>query len=426
MITPPFSKADSVSFWIKGNSTDTANVFYVLESTDTLAWDTIAAISPLPTANYPLNAARIFAVKPTSKRLKFYYKKIAGNMAFDDFFLTKRQSVVADFSASGNSACVGSSVCFSDSSSAACGSVVSWDWDFGDGNVSTAQNPCNTFTTAGTYNVKLTVTKDNAEVDSTIKTVSIGEFPVASFLPNDSDGCAPFLVNYQDASAVSSGIISSYSWDFGNGSTSTLQNPSQSFSAGTFPVSLVVTTDLGCTDTTTGSVTAFQPPVAGFTFYGALCDSIYFTDISTGNNLSWQWDFGDMTSSTEQNPSHLFPWGVYFTVSLSVTDNNGCSNTFVNDSVVDFCSSVGEQVFSGSLAIYPNPSNGKFTIEFSSNSNSYSSVRITNVFGEEVYLSETGTGQTEVLDLSDMPGGTYLATFTIGENLIRKKIVLVR
>jgi PKD repeat protein len=127
----------------------------------------------------------------------------------------------------------------------------------------------------------------------------------------------------------SSGDISGWSWDFGDGNSSTEQNPSHTYSeAGTYTVSLTVTGDGGTdTETKTDYITVTIPaPVAAFTSNKTTGDApleIDFTDNSSGDISGWSWDFGDGNTSTEQNPSHTYSEAGTYTVSLTVTGDGG-------------------------------------------------------------------------------------------------------
>jgi hypothetical protein len=98
--SPMFILADSLSFWIKGNSTDTISTFVVMQSADNVIWDTIAKINPIPTTT--TGQTYSFAVAPTSHYIGFAYLKSAGNVAFDDYrlFLTGPTSVMSHTNAS--------------------------------------------------------------------------------------------------------------------------------------------------------------------------------------------------------------------------------------------------------------------------------------------------------------------------------------
>ncbi|MBI3501253.1 MAG: T9SS type A sorting domain-containing protein [Bacteroidetes bacterium] len=90
IVTPSFAKADSVSFWLKGSSTDTASYLTLYETSDSITWTTLVKIKPIPTSGTTLG----HHVDSTAIHLKFVYTKSAGNVAFDDFLLLKKAPLV--------------------------------------------------------------------------------------------------------------------------------------------------------------------------------------------------------------------------------------------------------------------------------------------------------------------------------------------
>ena len=156
------------------------------------------------------------------------------------------------------------------------------------------------------------------------------------FLPDAFDFCQPLEVNFTDSS-VSGTTISNYEWDFGDGGTSSLQNPTYTYlDTGIYDVSLVITNDLGCTDTLTRSnyIFVYTPPVANFVDNDTvICPGeLDFTDLSE-NATDWFWDFGDEQFSTEQNPTHEYADTGSFTIIL-ITLNNGCSDTLIVEDMI--------------------------------------------------------------------------------------------
>ncbi|MCB9504478.1 MAG: PKD domain-containing protein, partial [Deferribacteres bacterium] len=156
----------------------------------------------------------------------------------------------------------------------------------------------------------------------------------ANFTANTTSGAAPLTVNFTDQSA---GAVTSWSWDFGDGSSSTMQNPSHTYSAdGTYTVALT-STSASCSDseTKTGYITVSTPCdiTADFTANvtsGAAPLAVNFTDQSTGSVTSWNWSFGDGSTSTAQNPTHTYAADGNYTVSListSATCSDGVTKT---------------------------------------------------------------------------------------------------
>lgn len=171
---------------------------------------------------------------------------------------------IAAFSAASNLL----NVAFTNSSTDPDGTVVSQAWNFGDGNVSTIKNPNYTYATAGTYNISLTVTDDRDATNTISKSVTVNaanQAPVANFSVSTSGLAATFT----DSSTDADGSITSRNWNFGDSSTSTLQNPSKTYStAGTYTVTLTATDDKGATNSINKSVTVTASACSGTSIQG--------------------------------------------------------------------------------------------------------------------------------------------------------------
>ncbi len=244
------------------------------------------------------------------------------------------QTPTANFTATSLAGCSPLVVNFQDLSS---GNPTSWNWDFGNGNTSTLQNPSASYFTPGQYTVKLTVT--NASGTNTLtrsQYIAVYEAPTVSFVANNTAGCFPLHVQFTDQSTPGSGNTnSSWQWDFGNGQTSTLQNPSVTYTtAGNFSVTLKVTNDKGCSKVLSIPNYIIVTPGVHANFsntQATVCRppaDISFTNISTGpGTLSWFWDFGDGNTSILQNPVHTYTTSGNYTVTLVTTSSSGCSDT---------------------------------------------------------------------------------------------------
>jgi len=230
-----------------------------------------------------------------------------------------------DFSVSNT--CAPASNAFTNSSS----NFAALAWTFGDGSSSntTVSSFSKTYASAGTYNVKLVSTSSFGCKDSLTKQVSLFSKPTASF--STSNSCVGTSTTFNNSSSGASG----YFWDFGNGATSTNVNPSLTFaSAGTYTIKLKVTTSNGCVDSTTGTVTIHSNPTTSFTSSNVCLGFVSsFTNTSTGA-LTYKWDFGNGNTSTTTNPTYTYPTSGNYTVKLTATNSNGCSNSVSNSSSV--------------------------------------------------------------------------------------------
>ncbi|RLD47461.1 MAG: cell surface protein, partial [Bacteroidetes bacterium] len=164
----------------------------------------------------------------------------------------------------------------------------------------------------------------------------------ANFTANSTFGCNPLTVTF---TSTSTGNIVSYYWDFGNGATSTLQNPTTQYStSGTYTVILTVTengTGLTDTKTITNYITVVDGPTANFNISGGAYSGCVpytgnFNDLSSLGNAplnNWYWDFGDGTVDNGINStvSHDFTNPGVYNIFLRVTDTNGCfTDTVIN------------------------------------------------------------------------------------------------
>lgn len=214
------------------------------------------------------------------------------------------------------------------------GTNLQYAWDFGDGNISSLPNPTHTYTSDGTFTVKLIVTSAAGCSDTLVKAAYIQvQRPRIQFSGLPKNGCAPVTIT-PTATVLGNHTITGYQWSFGDGTTSTSATPSHTYSkTGTYDVQLTVTTASGCSDMAvyTKAVRVGEKPKANFTHTPVtVCpyDRVYFIDKSTGTIDQWFWDFGDGGTSTEQNPVHQYGDTGWHHVRL-VVYNNTCPDTIV-------------------------------------------------------------------------------------------------
>jgi PKD repeat protein len=238
---------------------------------------------------------------------------------------------VANFTFTQTSHCLPITVNYQDNSV----NAVSWFWEFGDGNTSTLQNPTHTFTSMPTTNVKLTIVDINGCTAS--RSRSNVKLFKSNFTINKINACVNESVTYTATSLGN--VATSWFWDFGDGNTSTLQNPTHTYSqGGAFTITLVSSTTTGCLDTVTkiDHINIHQV-IAGFDYNAPfVCPPLLvdFIDNSSGA-ISYSWDFGNGTVSNNTNPHNIFHSPGVYPISLTVSDSFGCSDTFVHpDSLV--------------------------------------------------------------------------------------------
>ena len=242
--------------------------------------------------------------------------------------IVKNQAPTAAFTSS----CTGLTCAFTDGSNDPDGSVVAWQWTFGEGGTATAQSPSHTYATAGSYTVTLTVTDNQGATASTSNTVTVtapNQPPKASFTLS----CNGLTCGFTSTSSDPDGTITAYNWTFGDGTSATAQNLSHTYAAaGSYTVALTVTDNQGATGSTSQTVTVTQPnqpPTASFTgnCNGLSCGFTNRSSDPDGTITAYNWTFGDGTSSTAQNPSHTYAAGGSYTVTLKVTDNQGATGS---------------------------------------------------------------------------------------------------
>lgn len=206
-----------------------------------------------------------------------------------------------------------------------------FSWDFGDNTpvVIASQSPPvqHTYAGAGTYIVKLTIndtTFCNSPAD-TAKTVRLSPQVIAQF-QTPARGCIPYVANFINNSQ--GGL--NFFWDFGDGFTSTADNPTHTFNnVGTYNVKLVAYDSTSCNkaDSVTFTITVSPIPIASFTYNpNPPKENTYtnFVNQSIGAT-SYTWNFGDGDTSNLVNPTHIFPATASYTVCLNAANETGCS-----------------------------------------------------------------------------------------------------
>ncbi len=249
---------------------------------------------------------------------------------------TASAQLKAGFKADVVNGCAPVVVNFQDTSS---GNPTQWKWDLGNGTISNQQNPSTIYFSPGNYNVSLII-KNASGQDTVVETTYITVYakPTVDFSAVPLAGCPPLPANFNDLSAPGSGVITQWSWDFGDGLTGTAKNPSHTYAlGGVFGVTLTVTNSFGCQQTLQKSalVNVSVPPKANFTFSSAAnCTApvtVNFVNTSTQNPVSYIWIFGDGNSSALTSPSHIYQVAGNYLVKLIAINSAGCRDTMTQN-----------------------------------------------------------------------------------------------
>ena len=212
------------------------------------------------------------------------------------------------------------------------GAVV-YAWDFGDGGTSTQSSPVHTYNSLGSFTVTLISTNAAGCSDTLTRTEYVKiEQPQVSINQLPRQGCAPFSWTFSTTINSLDPVVA-YAWNFGDGTTSALPNPTHVFAEGLYDIQLITTTAGGCRDTvqSPGGIRASGKPQAAFSASPRqVCafSPVQFNNQSTGAANNWLWLFGDGGSSTQSNPGYAYEDTGYFTVTL-IVGNFGCYDTLI-------------------------------------------------------------------------------------------------
>jgi gliding motility-associated-like protein len=245
--------------------------------------------------------------------------------------LTINSIPVASFTAP--QTCHGNAVPFTNTSTILGNANLNYQWSFGDGNTSTQTNPTQMYTNPGQYLVTLIATGPGLCSDTVTQIVNVPPTPIASFVVPDSCGLTGQMSSFSVITPP--GFITSYQWDLGNGQTFNQPNINYNYNGpGVYNVTLVVSSNQGCSDTITQPVTIWSIPTAQFT-HTPTCYGIpfNFTDQSTITNsqiIGWSWSLGNGQTSNQQNPSHFYNTNGQYPVQLIVTGQGGCTDTITD------------------------------------------------------------------------------------------------
>lgn len=222
-------------------------------------------------------------------------------------------------------------------------SGCTYNWDFGNGGTSTLSGPVGTsYTSPGTYTVTL-VCHNGATTTTKTMTITVYPRPTVNFTADDTAVCPGTPVTFTSTSVGGVPGPMTYSWNFGDGGSSTLSSPTHTFPGpGYYNITLSVTNSQGCTKSLTKGayIHVYDHSIPNFTASSTyLCNppaTITFTGSASGAApFTYLWDFGDGSGLIPGNPaSHTYATTGYFTIKMIVTDANGCKDTLIRPSYI--------------------------------------------------------------------------------------------
>jgi len=309
------------------------------------------------------------------------------------------------------------------------GEIVDFRWDFGDGNTTNGVTTRHEFLSPGSYEIQLEVEDDDGLIDThriSIDVLAPNQVPVALFEPSSTTGSAPFEVTFNAIQSLDpDGVISSYSWNFGDGGTATGVAATYVFSAaGDYPVTLTVTDNEGASSTFSQIISvslANIPPIAAFTPLftigeAPLRNSFDGTGSSDpdGSIVLYEWDFGDGSMANGVTTEYSFIEPGNYTISLTVVDDQGASNTLSQTISVEDETGAPIAYFDAT----PLAGNHPLTVSFDASSSGINGIQIAEYrwdFGDGYALHGHGAGA--IYPEHSYPGpGNFIARLTVTDN----------
>ena len=220
--------------------------------------------------------------------------------------------------------CSGLNVQFTDQSSIAGGSIASYAWDFGDGITSALQNPPHTFAASGNYNVQFIVTSAGGCIDTVTQLLHLTlNRPSAIYTLNN--GCSGTQINFTDYS-TSPTAITSWLWNFGDGSTSTVPSPAHVYTtAANYNINLVITNSDGCKDSVIHILTVYPLPTASAGVNDTICSGNPASLTATGGT-AYLWNPGAYSTATiNVSPTQSQTYVVTVTSAFGCTASDAAS-----------------------------------------------------------------------------------------------------
>jgi PKD repeat protein len=258
--------------------------------------------------------------------------------------------------------------------------------------------------------------------------VSVSPMPIALFTADEE--CLGDDVTFTNQSTISSGSMT-YSWDFDDNTASTDQNPAHGYAAdGTYHVTLTATSSTGinCQAVYSMDITVLPVPVSTFTA-GNMGNNLvnFVADDATG--ISYNWDFGDDSTSTQMNVQHQYGADGNYSVTLRVTNDKGCE-TESTVSITLNPTGIHKDVNTFNFGVYPNPFSTETRIRYDLKAAADVKIEVYDQLGRLIVTLTDGNQEAgshvHVLNGGDIAPQTLIIRLTVGDDVYNQKIIRVR
>ncbi len=319
--------------------------------------------------------------------------------------------------------CQDSIITFINGSQANGTSVFLTQWNFGTApsnsiQSTTSGNANYTYTNSGSYIITLTVqgTSPPPEsipcFDTVSRRITVNSLPIPNF--TYLNACQGLPAQFRDSSIVLPGNIVAWNWNFGDGSVNSFtRNPVHTYTtAGTYNVLLTAVSNNSCAASITKTVNINQQPLAQFGMTNdptVALEPVYFSDFSapTGSISSWLWSFGDEGSGEGPSPTHVYQNAGSYIITLTVFDNNGCTDTVSKEIQVQVLPQVP-------TAFTPNKDNNNDLLFVKGGPFEKMTFRVYNNWGELLFeTNDQKTGWDGTKNGKDQPVGVYVWTLVV-------------
>ncbi len=263
------------------------------------------------------------------------------------------------------------------------------------------------------------------------KTVYVNPVENVSFTADLRSGCEPLCIQFRDLSTISSGHISQWHWNFGNGDSTNLKSPMYCYwDSGAYSVTLTEVSDSGCSSSlkVINMINVYGPPKADFTLSPQpttiLTPTITFTDKSTDGYglVYWYWEFGDGGKDTIQNPVHTYNNTGTYCATMVEMDLHGCVDSVVQCLTIDPSTEY--------IHMTPTAGDGNITLNWFVNNTGAQTLNISivNELGQFIYSGQLQSqlgSNTEQLDMRSLSAGVYFMRLQNKDIKEEKKFMII-